>query len=202
MSSGGYKIAPPPAWMIERVKQGVTCRELLEAQGFRVERGGMVSCPFHTDKHPSLKLYGDTNWHCFSCKRGGDVLNLARELYGEGLWRTIRRLDGDFHLGIGIDRRTLAQQQRDARELQRCKAARERKKTQREAMKNRWGALNAKAWGLRERLERGEQIDPLAMVEAEMERDKIGAALEGDIELGYPPTIQTEAQQGATGAGV
>lgn len=35
-----------------------------------------ASCPLHSDSDPSLCITPATNlWHCFSCKRGGNILN-------------------------------------------------------------------------------------------------------------------------------
>ena len=52
--------------------------------GVQVDRDRKVSCPFHTDEHPSLHVYPtpEQGWHCFSCRRGGSVYDLAAELWG------------------------------------------------------------------------------------------------------------------------
>ena len=51
--------------------------------GVRVGRDRKVSCPFHTDDHPSLHAYPtpEQGWHCFSCARGGSIYDLAAELW-------------------------------------------------------------------------------------------------------------------------
>ena len=52
--------------------------------GAPVGRDRKVSCPFHTDARPSLHVYPTAaqGWHCFSCRRGGTVYDLASELWG------------------------------------------------------------------------------------------------------------------------
>jgi len=52
--------------------------------GVAVGRERKVSCPFHTDEHPSLHAYPtpEQGWHCFSCGRGGSVYDLAAQLFG------------------------------------------------------------------------------------------------------------------------
>ena len=45
--------------VFEVVKQSVTVRETAELYGIEVNRGGMACCPFHDDRHPSLKLNED-----------------------------------------------------------------------------------------------------------------------------------------------
>lgn len=46
--------------VFEVVKQSVTAREAAELYGIAVGRGGMACCPFHDDRHPSMKV--DTSW--------------------------------------------------------------------------------------------------------------------------------------------
>lgn len=54
---------------------------LLDVQ---VGRDRKVACPFHTDERPSLHVYPTAaqGWHCFSCRRGGSVYDLAAGLWG------------------------------------------------------------------------------------------------------------------------
>jgi DNA primase len=43
-----------------------------------------IRCPFHEDNTPSLHVYENDSWHCFSCKRGGDVISFVGYfLYGQ-----------------------------------------------------------------------------------------------------------------------
>ena len=49
--------------LFETVKQSITIREAAERYGIEVKRGGMVCCPFHDDKNPSMKL----NKEYFDC---------------------------------------------------------------------------------------------------------------------------------------
>ena len=42
--------------VFEVVKQSVTAREAAELYGIAVGRGGMACCPFHDDRHPSMKV--------------------------------------------------------------------------------------------------------------------------------------------------
>ena len=47
--------------VFEVVKQSVTAREAAEHYGIAVGRGGMACCPFHDDRHPSMKV--DTRFY-------------------------------------------------------------------------------------------------------------------------------------------
>jgi hypothetical protein len=52
------------------------------------DKGGqdiLVSCPFHEDYNPSCSCNDKRGvWHCFSCGRGGDFINLLCELSAIG----------------------------------------------------------------------------------------------------------------------
>ena len=65
--------------VFEVVKQSVTAREAAELYGIAVGRGGMACCPFHDDRHPSMKV--DTRFHCFGCGADGDVIDFTARLY-------------------------------------------------------------------------------------------------------------------------
>ena len=41
--------------LFEQVKECVTARQATEHYGIKVKRNGMACCPFHKDRHPSMK---------------------------------------------------------------------------------------------------------------------------------------------------
>jgi hypothetical protein len=44
----------------------------------KVLRNGMMCCPFHKEKTPSLKVYYNSNsWHCFGCGAGTSPLDFV-----------------------------------------------------------------------------------------------------------------------------
>lgn len=45
------------------VKASVTARQAAEYYGFQVNRNSMICCPFHSDKHPSMKV-DERYYHC------------------------------------------------------------------------------------------------------------------------------------------
>lgn len=47
----------------------------------KIGRVKMGSCPFHKDETPSFAIYPDSNsFYCFSCGKGGDVIDFYMEL--------------------------------------------------------------------------------------------------------------------------
>lgn len=57
------------------VKAAVTTRQAAEFYGFRVKKNGMMCCPFHDDRNPSMKV--DDRFYCFGCQRKGDVIDFV-----------------------------------------------------------------------------------------------------------------------------
>ena len=89
---------------IPQVKAGVTVRQLLEYNGIKINRQGFCVCPLHGDKDASLKVYGgERGWTCYGCHKGGDVINLAKELYGVNLSGAVRRLNDEFGLNLPLE---------------------------------------------------------------------------------------------------
>ena len=66
--------------IFEMVKRSVTTRQAADYYGFTVNRAGMIACPFHDDRTPSMKV--DKRFHCFGCGADGDVIDSVAWLYG------------------------------------------------------------------------------------------------------------------------
>ena len=87
--------------IFEAVKTTVAPRKAAEHFGLSVSRNGMVCCPFHDDRHPSMKLYED-HYHCFGCQANGDVIAFTSKLFGITPLEAAQKLAADF--GIREDR--------------------------------------------------------------------------------------------------
>lgn len=85
----------------EEIKRKVKIEEILERYGYELNRAGFISCPFHNEKTPSLKIYPETNsYYCFGCNTGGDVISFVMHLLRIDFGSAILRLDNDFCLGL------------------------------------------------------------------------------------------------------
>lgn len=87
--------------IFEAVKTTVAPRMAAEHFGLSVSRNGMVCCPFHDDRHPSMKLYED-HYHCFGCQANGDVIAFTSNLFAITPLEAVQKLAADF--GIREDR--------------------------------------------------------------------------------------------------
>ena len=81
--------------LFETVKAAVTPRMAAERYGLPIQQGGMVCCPFHADRTPSMKLNEDY-FYCFGCGASGDVIDLAARLFGLSGYDAAKKLAADF----------------------------------------------------------------------------------------------------------
>ena len=88
----------------ESVKAAVTLRQAAENYGLTVSRNGMTCCPFHEDRHPSMKLNEDY-FFCFGCHASGDVIDFTTRLFGLSPYAAAQKLETDF--GIGAEHEPL-----------------------------------------------------------------------------------------------
>ena len=81
--------------LFETVKAAVTPRMAAERYGLPIQQGGMVCCPFHADRTPSMKLNEDY-FYCFGCGATGDVIDLAARLFDLSKYEEVQKLAADF----------------------------------------------------------------------------------------------------------
>ena len=83
------------------IKEVVTTRDAAMFYGYRVSRTGMMRCPFHNDRTPSMKV--DQNFICFGCQEKGDVIRFTGKLFQLTPYEAAVKLINDFHLNIKIN---------------------------------------------------------------------------------------------------
>ena len=86
--------------LFEAVKESVSPRQIADYYGLSV-RNDMVSCLFHEDRNPSMKLYDD-HFYCFGCGKHGDVTDMVGELFGLSPKEAAEKIAHDF--GISYDK--------------------------------------------------------------------------------------------------
>jgi hypothetical protein len=93
--------------IFEKVKAQVSTRKVAEYYGLKVNQNGMACCPFHNDKHPSMKI-DDNHYHCFGCGAHGDAIGYVAQLYGLGQYEAAKKLIEDFGLMVESQERVSA----------------------------------------------------------------------------------------------
>lgn len=153
----------------QRVKEVVSVRNLLELNGIQVNRHGFAICPLHGDRDASLKVYGGSRgWVCYGCHKGGDVINLAMELYGMSFADAVRRLNDEFSVGIDFGKKlTTAERFQIAGRAARAKFDRQRAEEKERATErayldafSKWLDLDHKVQEMAEKLDRKESFPP------------------------------------------
>ena len=82
--------------LFTQVKSQVTTRQAAERYGIQVNRSGMACCPFHDDRHPSMKI--DKRFYCFGCHTTGDVIDFTARLFSLSLYDAAKKLANDFNI--------------------------------------------------------------------------------------------------------
>ena len=82
------------------VKEKVSPLEAARFYGLNVNKNGMSICPFHDDRHPSLKIDAKPGggFYCFGCQEHGDVISLVAGLLGIRNMDAAVRIAKDFHI--------------------------------------------------------------------------------------------------------
>ena len=81
----------------ETIKAAISVKQAAEHYGLKVNRNGMACCPFHNDRHPSLKLNEDY-FFCFGCGAKGDVIDFVARLFDLSSYEAAQNLAADFGL--------------------------------------------------------------------------------------------------------
>lgn len=87
--------------IFEDVKQQLNIRLVIEHYGFKVNRAGKFTCPFHNDHKPSASIKNDY-FHCFVCGAGGDLITFTAKYLGLSNIDAAKELVREFGLNIDI----------------------------------------------------------------------------------------------------
>ena len=92
--------------IFEKVKAEITPKEAVQRYGLKIAGNNMIRCPFHNDRHPSMKL-NDDYFYCFGCGAYGDVIDLTCKLFDVAPIDAAKQLAVDF--GIDTDKEYIKQ---------------------------------------------------------------------------------------------
>ena len=85
-----------------KIVRSVDCAELIERYTGNQPIHNKYLCPFHRDTHPSLSVKTD-KWKCWSCGKGGNVINFVQEYFGLNFVEACRKISEDFGIDCGVD---------------------------------------------------------------------------------------------------
>jgi DNA primase len=87
----------------EEIKQAADIVELIGqyVQLKKVGRNHVGLCPFHAEKAPSFTVSPERQtFHCFGCKKGGDLFSFWMEYHGATFPEAVRDLAERYHIAI------------------------------------------------------------------------------------------------------
>lgn len=84
--------------VFEIVKQSITTKEAVIHYGMKPNPSGLICCPFHNDKHPSMKV--DKRFYCFGCGASGDVIDFVKLYFDLPVKEAAKKLAADFGLHV------------------------------------------------------------------------------------------------------
>lgn len=84
------------------IKSTLSMVDVAEMYGFHPNRSGYISCPFHSEKTASCRVWAEPGrgFHCFGCGVGGDVIDFVMLLLKIPFPAAVERLNHDFGLGL------------------------------------------------------------------------------------------------------
>ena len=79
------------------IKERVTARQAFEYYGLTVDGHGFCRCPFHNDRHPSMKA--DEKFYCFGCGAHGDAIDFVSKFFSLSVKEAALKIIDDFGYG-------------------------------------------------------------------------------------------------------
>lgn len=128
---------------VENIRSSVTMAQLVSMYGYKINRSGMMRCPFHGDTHPSMKIYdGSRGFYCFVCNAGGDIYDFVMRHDGLEFPKAVERVAEMFSIPLSDGKSSLSDEEWK-RILQR-KAEMEAKEQAKEARSQRLAEISDK----------------------------------------------------------
>ena len=104
----------------EDIKQKYSMRDIVEQYGFKPNRAGFISCPFHTGyRSPSMKIY-EKDFHCHACGANGDIFTFVQMIDHVDFKTAFQSLGGTYEKPTFGSKLAIyrAQQQKKMREIE------------------------------------------------------------------------------------
>lgn len=99
--------------LYRKVKEAVSISQAAEYCGLKPDGKGWCICPFHQDKHPSMRIFPNgKGFYCFVCGAGGDQITLTAKYYGIRNGEAAKKLAAAFR--VPLQEPVTYQEQREA----------------------------------------------------------------------------------------
>lgn len=102
---------------IKDLCKGISLKDLVREEGFKIDRGGKVLCPFHSDRNPSCHIY-ENRFYCFSCNQGGDAVSFLMQVKGLNFLGAVDYLAAREGVAVPTKQRKLSYRELDLKILE------------------------------------------------------------------------------------
>ena len=134
-----------PQEICEIIRQSVPMNVALEYYGIAVNRAGFISCPFHSEKTASFKVY-NSSFYCYGCGEGGDLVTFVRKYFNLDFKAAVVRINIDFGLNLPLNERPSRE---DEERIRKANEERRRRKAEEEKInetRRRYIDMHCELW--------------------------------------------------------
>jgi len=92
--------------IFDTIKQQTNSPDIVRQCGISLKRKGQKwwgLCPFHNDNKPSLCVWQDSGYYCFSCGAGGDSISFVARYFGLSQLDAVKWIAKEFGIKIALD---------------------------------------------------------------------------------------------------
>lgn len=87
----------------DEITSRVNMEDVFTEYGFTPNRAGFITCPFHSEKTASLKMYANKQrFKCFGCGEGGSVIDFVMKIENLPFKGALIKLNNAFNLGLPL----------------------------------------------------------------------------------------------------
>lgn len=87
----------------DEITSRVNMEDIFTEYGFTPNRAGFITCPFHSEKTASLKMYANKQrFKCFGCGEGGSVIDFVMKIEGLSFRGAVIKINDVFNLGLPL----------------------------------------------------------------------------------------------------
>ncbi len=87
----------------DEITNRITMKDIFDLYNFKPNRAGFITCPFHSEKTASLKMFANgTKFKCFGCGEWGSVIDFVMKIDGLSFKGAVIKINDAFNLGLPL----------------------------------------------------------------------------------------------------
>ena len=103
----------------DEITSRITMYDVFSMYGFQSTRAGFITCPFHSEKTASLKIFANgTKFKCFGCGEWGSVIDFVMKIESLSFMGAVVKINDKFNLGLKLNGKMTAREKLEAQRQQ------------------------------------------------------------------------------------